>query len=949
MRRTMFRILGWGILMSLVSFAAPGMEVSMITDPDLGKPALYGLDRIAASLREKEIEVKSCGSMPGEASDFYILAGVSVEGSSVVQRLRTLNAPIPAGKESLTVQKLRIAGKPAILLCGSDSRGLMYAALDAAGRIECCDDPTQLFHCFEAISEQPYISERAVSAYTMQRKYFESRLYDAGCWRVYFDLLARSRINSFVVIFGYESGGFMAPLYPYFFDLPEYPEVKLYGMTPEVQEKNIQAFRTMMEIAHVRGIEIAVGIWDHIYRGGVQGGGIPGASEKAGRQAPHLVSGITADNLISYTKLALQRLLEIFPEIDAVQFRMHGESGLHRDEMEGFWHDIFASIKQLHPDMKVDLRAKELPDAVIRDAREQGLSFRVATKYWMEQMGLPFHPTHVNLQNQRDRRHGYADLMRYPKQYDIHWRLWNGGTSRLLLWGDPDYVRRFANSARTYGGDSFEINEMLATWMLGAPHDAEPSGILNPKYQYYRYEFERYWYFYQVWGRVGYNPDAAPDVGRREFEKRFGKETGSHLMEGLHLASRVLPRIVAACYPYSYFPTTRGWAEMMCMGDLPRYAKAEGSDIQQFRNFEDYAKDILSGEASAMRTPLEISRWFNDLSDQILAEVQLAEKTAGDLRNHEMISTLTDLNVLANLARYHAHRIPAAVNYNLFQQSGDLFALDDAIACEKRAIAAWEDIVKSAGDVYPDDLTFGVHAVGFPHHWKEELKTLKNGLQKLEYERREAEALASKVGTIAHVPVRKLSPGDRLTLRLTAGSPSQIHLPVKAVVNGIGSAMHRDGSRYTINVDAVDIKSPLSYYFKLSEGEKETFFPGGLTPSPVSVAITDDDDPPRAELEKVKNATPFEDLAISAAVDDPSGVHWVHLRYRHAAQFEDYQTVDMRLDAATGLYTAVIPGDFIVPEWDLMYFAEAMDAQGNGSIIPDLDVEAPYVMVPLLR
>ena len=69
MRRTMFRILGWGILLSLVSFAAPGMEISMIADPNLGKPALYGLDRIAASLGEKEIEVKSFSSMPGEESD----------------------------------------------------------------------------------------------------------------------------------------------------------------------------------------------------------------------------------------------------------------------------------------------------------------------------------------------------------------------------------------------------------------------------------------------------------------------------------------------------------------------------------------------------------------------------------------------------------------------------------------------------------------------------------------------------------------------------------------------------------------------------------------------------------------------------------------------------------------------------------------------------------------
>ncbi len=101
------------------------------------------------------------------------------------------------------------------------------------------------------------------------------------------------------------------------------------------------------------------------------------------------------------------------------------------------------------------------------DALNLGLQTKISTKYWMEQMGLPFHPTHINVQNQRERRHGYADLLRYPQRYRIHWQLWNGGTARVLLWGDPDYVRRFAGTVRLYDGDSFEVNEMLATKMLG--------------------------------------------------------------------------------------------------------------------------------------------------------------------------------------------------------------------------------------------------------------------------------------------------------------------------------------------------------------------------------------------------------------------------------------------------------------------------------------------------
>ena len=51
----------------------------------------------------------------------------------------------------------------------------------------------------------------------------------------------------------------------------------------------------------------------------------------------------------------------------------------------------------------------------------------------------------------------------------------------------------------------------------------------------------------------------------------------------------------------------------------------------------------------------------------------------------------------------------------------------------------------------------------------------------------------------------------------------------------------------------------------------------------------------------------------------------------------------------TGSWSATIPGEFIVPEWDLMYFVEVMDAQGCGRISPDLEDGAPYVIVKLER
>ncbi len=725
------------VVLAMFAFQDPGkaQKVALILDGTVAAPATHGIAKLEQALRVTGYEVTDAAG-----ADFVILAGLRSPAGEAAKTLSAWKVALPNGAEALTVHRGKYRGKPALVLCGADARGLMYAALDAteriAGRVE-AGDP---FRNIRDVSEKPYLVERGISIYTMQRAYFESRLYDERYWKRYFDLLSASRINSFVVIFGYENGGFMAPLYPYFFDLPQFPEVQLVGITREQQSRNTAAFKAMMRLAHERGIEVTAGIWDHIYRGGVQGGGIAGASETAGKRVPGLVWGVTGENLPAYTKAALRRFLEVFPEIDAIQFRMHDESGLKHDEMAGFWHEVFGLIRQLRPDLRIDLRAKGLPDAVIEDALNQGLKARVNTKHWMEQMGLPFHPTHVNRQNQRDRRHGYADLARYPQRYRIHWQLWSGGTARLLLWGDPEYVRRFAESSRLYGGNSFETNEMLATKMLGEPHDARPLDILNPRYRHYDYEFERYWHFYRLWGRLTYNPRTPPEVWEREFAGRFGTQAGPHVMNALHLASKVLPRIVAASYRYQYFPTTRGWAEMQRQDDLAKFAGEEGSDTQQFMNPRDEARSILEGTDTAMRRPEETSRWFARISDSILAEVSQAERSIGNPVGNEFRATAADLKILAALARYHSRRQLAAVDYNLYKETGDLTRFDEAIANEKRAVQAWSEIVEAAGDVYNENLAFGVHRVGFPRHWKEELQVLQRDFSQLVAEREKATA-----------------------------------------------------------------------------------------------------------------------------------------------------------------------------------------------------------------
>jgi hypothetical protein len=767
--------------------SGPVRNVVLLSEAKDSASARHGISKLEEALRARGVTVSE---NPGDvsAADKVILAGLSGGGGPAVE---TLGSAAPTGPESLAVRVGALYLKrPAIVLYGGDGVGLMYAALDLAQRVTWTTAGSDPFTFARNTDERPFLRDRGVVIFTMNRAYFESRLHDSKYLERYFDMLAEDRINELVLTFGYEDGGYMAPLYPYFFNVDGFPDVKVVDLTSDEQQRNLDSFRTMIRLATERGIRIKPGIWEHIYRGARgagQDGKVAWASDGT-HPTPGLVWGLNAENLVPYTVAALDKFYALFPEIKETQFRMHNESGLYDPEIEPFWHEIFHFYSTRRPEIELELRAKGLPKSVIRDAQAQGVRVHIDTKIWMEQMGLPYHPTHINTQDQGNARQGYADLLEYPKTYSLNWTLWNGGTQRLLEWADPDYARRMAQNARLYDGHGFAFTEMEATKMLSDPPNDPPRDFLSSRYKYFDYEFERYWAFYRVMGRLAYNPDTSSDVWAQEYIRRFGPNAGPHVMRAIELSSRVLPRVIAASVPYSMFPTTMGWPEMMHISSLPTYAaREEGSDIAQFENVRDAAKRILTGGDTAMRRPEDISRWFTQTSSNILSEVAAAEQASHGVTSKELKATLTDAKILAGLARYHAARQLGAVAYNLYTMSGSLPAFDEAVTYERKAVEAWREIINAAGDQYIDDMYFGTSLRGFPHHWKDELPALEKDFAALQAERQAAQP---KPGARAVLPLEAnpqppsvtlipassnaVHPGADLTVRAKVTAPAGV-------------------------------------------------------------------------------------------------------------------------------------------------------------------------------
>jgi hypothetical protein len=849
------------LLMSFNEACVAARSLSIVTGADLGAPARHGLGELESAARAQGWEVENAPSVERARGDVIVVAGLAgTAGAWPAAAKPTHPLDVP---EALAVKKLTVAGKPSVFFAGSDDRGLMYALLDAAELVATASEPTHPFAALRDVEERPAIVDRALSIYTMNRAYWESRFYDEQYWSRYFDVLAASRFNRLLLIFGYENGGFLAPPYPYFFDTPGFPAVRMSDLTHEQQQRNLAALRRVIELAHVRGITVTLGIWDHIYRAGVQTGGADWVDEFDGRPIPNSVQGVTTENLNAYTLASLRQLLVQVPELDALHFRVHEESGLAREEMEVFWRAVFEHVQATRPGLMIELRGKNTPDAVIDSALELGVNLRIETKYWMEQMGLPFHPVAVNPPDQHNRRHGYADFLRHPQRYQMTWRLWNGGTSRVLLWGDPDYVRRYGATTALYDSPNWDVQEPLATKMEAQRPDLPSFDLMPSGYRYYDYEFERYWHFFRLWGRLGYNPDTPADVWQREFRRRFG-DAALQVEAGLSRASQVLPMIVAAVYPYSLFPTTRGWAERQSLGaSLAEYADNEGSDVELFESFALAADRIVAGGATAKVTPDATSRWFDATAGAIVDSVRAAEQAIGEKRGNEFDATVIDLQILAQLARFHARRSLAAVHYNLYlrgQRNAELLA---AARLEKEAVGEWRELVVIASDRYAFNLAMGACSKNLCGHWRDELVQLEANLQKLDEQCGALDAAAAE----------------------PAWAPRM------------------DG----------------------------------------------DVTPPKVEHERILTAPVASPLRVVARATDASGVRSLRLRYRHVTQYENYATLDMEPTGRADELAATIPAEFIEPQWDVMYFIEAVDKAGNGAIWPDFRREPPYVFVNLQR
>jgi hypothetical protein len=795
------------------------------------------------------------------------------------QLLDAARISLPDSPEALALARGKTGKRSITLAAGSDARGLVYAVLELADRVNFSNDPLAALQTVKPVSERPANAIRSVSRGFNSDVEDRSWYQDRDFWPPYLTLLAANRFNRFNLTLGlgydFATGlrdTYFYFAYPFFLSVPGY-DVRAVPLPDAERDLNFAMLKFISDEAARRGLQFQLGIWTHTF----QWANSPNVN--------YSIAGLTPETVAPYSREALRLLLMQCPNITGVTLRTHGESGVPEGNTD-IWKTVFDGVARCGRPVEIDLHAKGLDQAIIDAALATGMPVTISPKFWAEHMGLPYMQGAIRPQelprNNRDTgffarssgsrsflRYGYGDLYAEDRRYKIMHRIWPG-TQRLLLWGDPEMAADYGRVSGFCGSNGVELYEPLffkGRKGSGLPggRDAFADATLKPAR-----DFERYDHAYRVWGRNFYNPDGDADGWRRAWARQFGR--GAEPAErALASASRILPLVTTAHCPSA--ANNNYWPEMYFnmpivnasrrhpYGDTPS-PKLLGTvsplDPEFFLGLDEFAGELLDGKSSGKYSPAWVATQLDRDVDSALAELQKAKSRMRDPNSPEFRRLAVDVTLQAGLGKFFAAKFRAGVLFAIYQGSQYPPALEAALQANRAARATWAELAAAANGLYRSDVTFGPEYYQ-RGHWQDRLAAMDDDIADME---------------------KLLNQPDN------SGNASPKH-------------------------DAKTVEQAMK---AVREKPKSASLP----------ALADFHHPPSS----FKRGQP---LAISVHA---SRVVGVRLRYRRVNQAEDWQMVEMR--QAGKDFRAEIPAAYGDSPFPLQYHFQIRDGSGKVGLLPGL-------------
>jgi len=589
-------------------------------------------------------------------------------------------------------------------IVGGDSRGLIYGALEL--REQLLDgtplDAVAPTHSKPALAfrgikfNTPWDSYRPTSA--IDQHYDTVR--DLKFWEAFLDMMAENRFNAI-------SLWTMHP-FTYMIRPKNFPEAGKW--TPEQFAEWQHLYREIFRMAKERGLDTYQVFWSIF---------VSEEFEKAHNPAsrnfyPHYyVDGDTSEITKRYLRESVTQMLEEYPDLDGIGVS-HGEGmgGMTPLERQQFVDEVFIAgalaakratpVKLIHrvpfssgltsgPGVSADV------EKITRAAMEK-LDDKFDGPIWVE---MKFNWSHGHSTPRLVKVHGgklgdtYFNPL--PSNYRIVWQVRNEDFF-ALRWGVPEFVREhIAQNANNDGRHDY-----VGGYFVGSETYIPALDYFTAKHPVdWKYAFQRQWLFYELWGRLLYDPATPDSLFEAGFTRRYG-DKARPLLKAYALASNTQMRI-ASLYDSRWDFTLYGEGLLALQGEETHYIGVDNLINQPtmdpaYVSVADYVKTLAAGGSFGPDriTPLQLA----DLLERDCRAALSLVKSIDTSGNNSLMYEVADVKAWSQLGLHLAEKLRGAVALQTYRSGGDARARKQAIVRMRKALAAWDELVHVTRPIY---------------------------------------------------------------------------------------------------------------------------------------------------------------------------------------------------------------------------------------------------------
>ncbi len=653
-----------------------------------------------------------------------IVVRIIADSSISVSIAKTEQFKLPAnfGSQCYAVRIKNYGGQKSIFILAGDKTGAMYGGLDIAEAIR--------INTINSISDsdnKPYLERRGIKfnipldlrtpSYTDPSDAAQQNIpnvWEKTFWVSFLDEMVVNRYNVLSL--------WSLHPFPSMVKIPEFPGVALNdvwrtkekfddgyshnglnyvrpNLLKNVEvikkisiEQKIDFWKTVMQLANDRGIEVYMFTWN-IFTNGAEGKhGITNKQDN--------------DTTIAYFRAAVREMVKTYPLLSGIGITageyMDGKlKGEYANE-KWLWRTYGEGIRdalQNEPGRKFRLihRFHQTSLSEIKNAfREYRGTIDLSLKYAIAHMYSITNPPFVNA------------AMPLLSQQTKSW---------LTIRNDDIYSFRWANNefARAFIKD-IPQPEKIAGYYMGPDgynwgRDYLTKGTTHPLI------FQKQWYSFMLWGRLSYDPNLPDALFFKTLQTHFPALVVQNLYKPWSSASMIFPwitRYVWGDIDLKWFPEANiSHPKHNGFFTVADYIVREPMPGSGIRNIYLWAKFQHEGKRDSLLSPLAVADTLANLASAAFSGLKkLPARKIGSFT--ELDQTLGDIEAFAHIGNYYSAKMKAACSLAQFDQFGDEGDLRKAVAFLEMARGHWSKYAKVYGSLYKPALYNRVGFVDIP-------------------------------------------------------------------------------------------------------------------------------------------------------------------------------------------------------------------------------------------